>query len=79
MWVNRPALANYAYTGSGAVPAQIQGWVTSVENNLPGAASNKPIIAVDTATGQVSVTVRWRPPNATAVSNHLTIAVITNP
>ena len=84
MWVNRDpvsglASTTYAYTGSGAVPAPISGWVTAVENTLPGATSNKPIITVDAATGQVSVTVRWRPPNAEAVRNHRSIALITNP
>jgi len=79
MWVNRANLSSYAYTGSGSVPSVIQGWETSVENALPGASSNKPIITVDTTTGQVSVTVRWRPPKAEAVHNHKTIAIITNP
>lgn len=88
MWIDRcnaglalPACAvsAYVYSGSGAVPAAISNWVTAVENTLPGAASNKPIIAVDTAVGLVSVTVRWRPPNAEAVRNHRSIALITNP
>jgi type IV pilus assembly protein PilV len=79
MWVHRATLANYAYTGSGTVPSEISGWVTSVQNALPGAATNLPIIAVDTTTGAVSVTVRWRPPNADAVSNHRIIAVVSNP
>jgi type IV pilus assembly protein PilV len=79
MWVNRPTISTYAYAGSGAVPAPISGWVTAVESTLPGATSNKPIIAVDVATGQVSVTVRWRPANAEAVRNHRSIALITNP
>lgn len=79
MWVNRPTMSNYAYTGSGTVPAEIDGWVTTVETTLPGAAANRPIITVDPATGEVSVTVRWRPPNAEAVHNHRSIALITNP
>ena len=79
MWVDRPNMSTYAYTGSGMVPAAIGGWVTTVESTLPGAAANKPIITVDAATGQVSVTVRWRPPNAEAVRNHRSIALITNP
>ncbi len=79
MWVDRPNMSTYAYAGSGTVPAVIGGWVTTVESTLPGAASNKPIITVDVATGQVSVTVRWRPANAEAVRNHRSIALITNP
>lgn len=79
MWVSRPTLSTYAYTGSGTVPAAISDWVTTVENTLPGAVSYKPIITVDAVTGQVSVTVRWRPPNAEAERNHRTIALISNP
>jgi type IV pilus assembly protein PilV len=79
MWVQRPALASYNYIGSGTVPAQIDGWVTSVRDALPGAATNLPIITADATTGQVAVTVRWRAPNAERVSNHLIIAVISNP
>jgi type IV pilus assembly protein PilV len=79
MWVDRGALANYAYTGTGTVPASLTTWVSAVESSLPGAASYKPIITVDGTTGQVAVTVRWRPPNAEAERNHRTIALITNP
>jgi prepilin-type N-terminal cleavage/methylation domain-containing protein len=79
MWVHRPVLANYAYAGSGTVPSEISGWVASVQDALPGAASNLPIITIDTSTGAVSVTVRWRPPNADAVSNHRTVAIVSNP
>jgi len=53
--------------------------VTNIEGYLPGSATNLPIITVDTATGQVQVVVRWRPPNAESVHNHRAIAVISNP
>ena len=79
MWVNRANLANYAFPGTGTPPTEIQTWATSIQNYLPGSASNLPIITVDTTTGQVQVTVRWRPPNAEAVHNHRAIAVISNP
>ena len=79
MWVNRANLGNYAYPGTGTPPTEIQGWVTNIEGYLPGSASNRPIITVDTATGQVQVEVRWRPPNAESVHNHRAIAVINNP
>lgn len=79
MWINRANLANYAYNGSGTVPATLTSWVNAVESSLPGAASYKPIIAVDTTTGQVSVTVRWRPPNTEAERNYRAISLITNP
>ncbi len=79
MWVNRGALANYAYTGTGTVPAVLSSWVTTVESSLPGASAYKPIVTVDTATGQVSVTVRWRPPNADAERNYRAISLVVNP
>lgn len=89
MWVDRVnALASptsaYEYAGSGTAPAAISGWVTVVENTLPGAATYRPIISVDTDTasttyGRVAVTVRWRPPNAEAERNHRSIALIGNP
>jgi type IV pilus assembly protein PilV len=79
IWVDRAAIANYAYAGSGTVPAALSSWVTTVESSLPGAASYKPIVTVDATTGQVSVTVRWRPPNSESERNHRTIALIANP
>jgi type IV pilus assembly protein PilV len=82
MWVNRGVLSEYDYDGSGttvaSAPDRIENWVQSVVNALPGSASNHPIVDVDAATGQVSVTVRWRPPNSEAVRNHRTIALVSN-
>jgi type IV pilus assembly protein PilV len=78
MWVHRGNLANYDFDGTGTPPATLTSWVTSVESALPGAASNPPVIEVDTGTGRVTVTVRWRPPNSEAVRNHFTIALISN-
>lgn len=79
MWVHRTTIGNYAYDGTGTPPAEITTWVAAIEGALPGAATYKPIITVDAATGQVSVTVRWRPPNAEAERNHRTVAVINSP
>lgn len=83
MWVHRNVLGNYDYAGTGAsvadAPDTIEPWVQEVVDTLPGAASYHPIIDVDAATGQVSVTVRWRPPNAEAVRNYRAIALIANP
>jgi type IV pilus assembly protein PilV len=80
MWVHPNSLANYVYAGTGSsiadAPDTIEPWVTSVVNTLPGAASYHPIITLDAATGQVSVTVRWRPPNSEAVRNYKTITLI---
>jgi type IV pilus assembly protein PilV len=87
MWVNRAvSLASpsgYEYAGTGTqvadAPDVMEPWLTSVVNTLPGAASNHPIIDVDSATGQVSVTIRWRPPNSEALRNYRAIALISNP
>ncbi|OGA22094.1 MAG: hypothetical protein A3I02_11155 [Betaproteobacteria bacterium RIFCSPLOWO2_02_FULL_67_26] len=84
MWVDRANLANYEFAGSGTPPTAIQPWVDKITgttggNGLPGAAANLPIIDVDTATGQVSVDVRWQPPNAQSAHTHRTIALIAAP
>lgn len=89
MWVDRgnaltsPTSA-YEYAGSGTVPAALTTWVTAVESTLPRAADYKPIVTVNTDStsanyGQVTVTVRWRPPNAEAERNHRAIGLIANP
>jgi len=59
-WGNASSLASYAYAGSGAVPAQVAPWVSTVQARLPGAVTFPPIIAVVPATNQVTVTVRWQ-------------------
>jgi type IV pilus assembly protein PilV len=88
MWVNRTvALASptsgYEYAGTGAqvsdAPDVMERWLTGVVSALPGADSNHPIITVNSATGEVSVTIRWRPPNSEAVRNYRAIALISNP
>ncbi len=94
MWVNRGvafppanAASPYAYAGTGTdvddAPDVIEPWVQSIVDNLPGAASYHPIITVDNNSAsatyrQVSVTVRWRPPNSEATRNHLAIALISD-
>ena len=52
-------LAQYAYGGSGGVPATISDWVTTVQNTLPGATNFRPIIKVN-PDNSVVVTVRWQ-------------------
>lgn len=80
MWVNRGAgganLPTYAYAGSGAPPAAINSWVTSIQSTLPGvtAAANLPIITVAGTT--VTVRVRWQLPGGGDVHQHVTIAYI---
>ena len=76
MWVNRGSLGSYAYAGTGAPPAAINSWVTSIQNSLPGvtAAANLPIITVAGTT--VTVTVRWQLPGGGDVHRHITMAYI---
>ncbi|MDH3287136.1 MAG: prepilin-type N-terminal cleavage/methylation domain-containing protein [Betaproteobacteria bacterium] len=76
MWVNRTNLATYAYAGSGAPPAAIANWVTSIQSALPGvtAAANRPTVTVVGTT--VTVTVFWQPPASSTVHNHITMAYI---
>jgi type IV pilus assembly protein PilV len=76
MWVNRASLGSYAYPGTGAPPAAISGWVTSIQGALPGvtAAANLPIITVAGTT--VTVTVRWQLPGGGDVHRHVTMAYI---
>jgi type IV pilus assembly protein PilV len=76
MWVNRGSLGTYAFGGAGAPPVAIDGWVTSIQNSLPGvtAAANLPIIAVAGTT--VTVTVRWQLPGGADVHRHITMAYI---
>jgi type IV pilus assembly protein PilV len=59
MWSNSSQLNTYAWGGAGAPPAQIQNWVATVYNRLPGASDFPPIIAVG-ANNTVTVTVRWQ-------------------
>ena len=78
MWVNRGSLGTtYAFSGSGTPPAAINGWVTSIQNSLPGvtaAANTLPIIIVAGTT--VTVTVRWQLPGGADVHRHITMAYI---
>jgi len=57
MWSNSTQLANYAWAGGGAAPAQLTNWVAAVQNRLPGATAYPPIITVG-ANNTVTVTVR---------------------
>jgi type IV pilus assembly protein PilV len=77
MWVDRPNLATYALPGGTAAP--LNAWVNKVGATLPGTAANPPTIAVDAATGQVTVTVRWQAPKSTTPSQHMALSIVANP
>jgi len=80
MWANSAQLATYAWAGGGAAPAQLQSWVATVQNRLPGAAAYPPVITVG-ANNTVTVTVRWQQARdkSTAAPPHryTTVAYIT--
>ncbi|MEQ1883299.1 MAG: hypothetical protein ABL878_20285 [Burkholderiales bacterium] len=65
IWVNRGT----------NVPALSAAWATDVGNALPNATgANAPTVVV--AGNQLTVTVFWQAPGASAVSNHIAIAYL---
>ena len=77
IWVDRTNMANYTYP-AGSAPA-LNAWLARVNNELPGTLANPPQITVNAGTGQVTVVVRWQPPNASAPHSQTAIAQIANP
>ena len=77
MWVNRANLASYA-TPATCPAAPSCTWITRVQTLLPQdaavPANTAPLI--DVAGAQVTVTVRWKRPGETTVSNHTAVAQI---
>jgi type IV pilus assembly protein PilV len=76
MWMNPLNLANYAYPGTGAVPAPLAAWyadLTAGSGALPGAITNKPVVNI-AADNVVTITIFWEPPGG-SVHNHM---VVTN-
>jgi type IV pilus assembly protein PilV len=85
-WVDRGLnyanLANYTVSNGTASYAPTQAWVNKVYAILPGSNAYPPNIVVATpATGgrQLTVTVRWRPPDAVAPSQQVAVAFISDP
>jgi type IV pilus assembly protein PilV len=80
MWSNSAQLNTYAWGGAGAPPAQIQNWVSTVYNRLPGSSDFPPIITVG-ANNTVTVTVRWQQgrdrSTAAPPHRHTSVAYIT--
>ena len=71
IWADAVNASQYAYPGSGAVPARLQRWhddvtgVTDPKRGLPGAATVKPVITISNGTAQgatVQIQVFWRNP-----------------
>ena len=85
-WVDRGAnyanLATYAVSSGTATNPNTQAWVAKVNALLPGTAALPPDIAIATpAAGgrQMTVTIRWRAPDAVTASNHVAVAFISDP
>ncbi len=77
MWVDPLNFANYAYAGTGAVPAPLATWyanMTSGGGALPGADTHKPTVTIG-ADNLVTITIRWLPPGG-SVHNHVVVANI---
>jgi type IV pilus assembly protein PilV len=65
MWTDAGNIATYAYPGSGAVPARLNGWIGQVNTRLPAATTSPPIVTITgaSATGAlVTIQVRWQLP-----------------
>jgi len=77
IWVDRAKIDDYKYPG-GAAPA-LGDWITKLDRALPGTAANPPVIAIDSATGTVDITIRWQAPSADSARNYRAIAIVTNP
>jgi type IV pilus assembly protein PilV len=64
MWTDRANLSSYDTSGASYTPRD--SWRTTVETNLPGINVSTdtlaPTITVNSATGQVTVTIQWQQP-----------------
>ncbi|HQY47228.1 MAG TPA: hypothetical protein PLK52_08035 [Usitatibacteraceae bacterium] len=86
IWVDRGAgysnVANYAVSSGVASYVPAQRWVQKVRTLLPASDTYGPDVAIATpAAGgrQVTVTLRWKAPDAVAPSNHVAVAFISDP
>ncbi len=86
IWVDRGVsygnVANYAVASGAAGSVPAQAWVNKVYAQLPGSNANPPDVTIATPAGggrQVTVTLRWRAPDAVSVSNHVAVSFISDP
>ena len=80
--VNGANLPNYQYPGGNA--AALVTWVDKVNALMPQAGAYPPSVQVAPIPGvasgrQLTVTVRWRAPDALAPSNHMAVGYISDP
>ena len=87
IWIDRGAgysnVLKYAVSGgsTGGAPGA-ERWVAKVKSLLPGSDTFPPEVAIDNpAAGgrQVTVTLRWKAPDAVTPSNHVAVAFISEP
>ena len=62
IWTNAKNVTSYQWSGTGGVPAPLANWVARIDATLPGASTNRPTVAYDAATKQVTITVKWMTP-----------------
>lgn len=86
IWVDRGSgygnVASYIVSNGSASGAPAANWVQKVRAQLPGSDTYGPDVAIATpAAGgrQVTVTLRWKAPDAVSVSNHVAVAFISDP
>lgn len=86
VWVDRGTnynnVASYAVTGGVGASTPAQNWVNKVNQLMPSSATYPPTVAIATpASGgrQVTVTIRWKAPEAADVSNHTASTFISDP
>ena len=79
MWVDRSNIASYDDAGAGN--ARRTAWNTRVASLIPqdpaAPSSTAPTIAI--AGRQATVTVRWKPPGETTISQYVMVAQINDP
>jgi type IV pilus assembly protein PilV len=83
MWTDAPNVSQYAWDGTGLVPAKLAGWVADVNSKLPGAATVKPTVTITGAAangGTVQIQVFWQLPEEASQNlparNHTVIASV---
>jgi type IV pilus assembly protein PilV len=86
MWVDRGAsyanLASYTVTSGNGAGDPAKRWVAKVNTQLPGTTAFPPdVVITNPAAGgrQVTVTLRWKAPDAITPSNHVAVAFISDP
>jgi type IV pilus assembly protein PilV len=82
MWVSDRTAATLQTNfqgGGGTNGAAYTTWLDNVQSTLPGAADNPPTVTVNTASGLVTVIVRWKlpsEPTASTAHNYTVVAQV---